>query len=125
MATAGTTGLTNVTAKSGSMQASATLAVNNASVGLTSITLSPLVSTLAVHTTQQLTATGTYSDGSSRDLTSNVTWSSSSTAAATVDLNGLVSGVAAGTTSITATLKGITQSMTDHRPHDHLNFHHA
>jgi len=112
MATAVTTGLTNVTAKSGAMQASATLAVNNASVGLTSITLSPLVSTLAVHTTQQLTATGTYSDGSSRDLTSNVTWSSSSTAAATVDLNGLVSGVAAGTTSITATLNGITQSMT-------------
>ena len=112
MATAVTTGVTNVTAKSGAMQASATLAVNNAGVGLTSITLSPLVSTLAVHTTQQLTATGAYSDGSSRDLTSNVTWSSSSTAAATVDVNGLVTGVAAGTTSITATLNGITQSMT-------------
>jgi uncharacterized protein YjdB len=112
MATAVTTGVTNVTAKSGTMQASATLAVNNASVGLTSITLSPLVSALAVHTTQQLNATGAYSDGSSRDLTSNVTWSSSSTAAATVDVNGLVTGVAAGTTSITATLNGITQSMT-------------
>jgi len=112
MATAVTTGVTNVTAKSGTMQASATLAVNNASVGLSSITLSPLVSTLAVHTTQQLTATGAYADGSSRDLTSNVTWSSSSTAAATVDVNGLVTGVAAGTTSITATLNGITQSMT-------------
>jgi trimeric autotransporter adhesin len=112
MATAVTTGVTNVTAKSGTMQASATLAVNNASVGLTSITLSPLVSTLAVHTTQQLTATGAYADGSSRDLTSNVTWSSSSTAAATVDVNGLVTGVAAGTTSITAALGGITQSMT-------------
>jgi len=112
MATAVTTGVTNVTAKSGTMQASATLAVNNAGVGLTSITLSPLVSTLAVHTTQQLTATGAYSDGSSRDLTSNVTWSSSSTAAATVDVNGLVTGVATGTASITATLNGITQSMT-------------
>ena len=112
MATAVTTGVANVTAKSGTMQASATLAVNNAGVGLTSITLSPLVSTLAVHTTQQLTATGAYSDGSSRDLTSNVTWSSSSTAAATVDVNGLVTGVATGTASITATLNGITQSMT-------------
>ena len=112
MATAVTTGVTNVTAKSGAMQASATLAVNNAGVGLTSITLSPLVSTLAVHTTQQLTATGAYADGSSRDLTSNVTWSSSSAAAATVDVNGLVTGVAAGTTSITAALNGITQSMT-------------
>ena len=112
MATAVTTGVTNVTAKSGTMQASATLAVNNASVGLTSITLSPLVSTLAVHTTQQLTATGAYADGSSRDLTSNVTWSSSSTASATVDVNGLVTGIAAGTTSITAALSGITQSMT-------------
>ena len=112
MATAVTTGVTNVTAKSGTTQASATLAVNNASVGLTSITLSPLVSTLAVHTTQQLTATGAYADGSSRDLTSNVTWSSSSAAAATVDVNGLVTGVAAGTTSITAALNGITQSMT-------------
>jgi trimeric autotransporter adhesin len=112
MATAVATGVTNVTAKSGTTQASATLAVNNASVGLTSITLSPLVSTLAVHTTQQLTATGAYADGSSRDLTSNVTWSSSSAAAATVDVNGLVTGVAAGTTSITAALNGITQSMT-------------
>jgi uncharacterized protein YjdB len=112
MATAVTAGVTNVTAKSGTMQASATLAVNNASVGLTSITLSPLVSTLAVHTTQQLIATGAYADGSSRDLTSNVTWSSSSAAAATVDVNGLVTGVAAGTTSITAALNGITQSMT-------------
>ena len=112
MATAVTTGVTNVTAKSGTLQASATLAVNNASVGLTSLALSPVVSTLAVHTTQQLTATGAYTDGSSRDLTSNVTWSSSSTAAATVDVNGLVTGVAAGTTSITATLNGITQSMT-------------
>jgi uncharacterized protein YjdB len=111
IATGVSTGATTVTAKSGSAQASATLAVNNAGIGLTSITLSPLVSTLAVHTTQQLTATGAYADGSSRDLTSDVTWSSSSTAAATVDVNGLVTGVAAGTTSITAVLNGVTQSM--------------
>ena len=53
--------------------------------------------------TQPLTATGLYSDGSSKDLTASVTWSSSNTAAATVSPSGLVTGVATGAATITAT----------------------
>jgi trimeric autotransporter adhesin len=112
MATGVAPGSVTVTAQSGGKQASAALSVNSASTNLTAITLAPLVSTLAVNTTLQLAATGTYSDGSSRDLTSTVSWSSSVASAATVDVNGLVSGVAAGTTSITATLASVTQSLT-------------
>jgi len=47
---------------------------------LTSIAVTPSAPTLAVGATQQFTATGTYSDGSTQDLTPQVTWASSSPA---------------------------------------------
>src|SRR5439155_219087 len=72
--------------------------------------LSPAAASVPVNTTQQFTATGNYSDGSSRDLTALVTWGSSSTAVATVDANGLVTAVAAGSTNISATLGSISNS---------------
>ena len=74
---------------------------------LQSITLSPALASIAVGATQQFTATGNYSDGSSKSLTSSVTWTSSVPADATVAA-GLAKGVAAGGTSITAALSGIT-----------------
>ena len=73
---------------------------------LTSITVTPANTAIAVGATRQFTATGHYSDASSQDLTIAVTWSSSATAAATVSnaggSEGLATGVAAGTTTITA-----------------------
>ena len=76
---------------------------------LQSITVSPTSASIAVGATQQFTATGNYSDGSSKSLTSSVTWTSSVPADATVTA-GLAKGVAAGGTSITAALSGITSA---------------
>jgi uncharacterized protein YjdB len=50
----------------------------------------------------QLTATGTFSDGSTFNLTGQVTWSSSNTSVATVNSSGLATAVGAGTVTITA-----------------------
>ena len=65
-------------------------------VTLKSILVSPQTPTLNVTAVQQLTATGTYSDNSTRDLTASVTWSSSNTAVATVGAStGLVTPASA------------------------------
>src|SRR5438094_487745 len=110
LATGVVVGVVTVTAQFGAMQGSATLNITNAGTNLTGITLSPVAASVPVNTTQQFTATGNYSDGSSRDLTALVTWGSSSTAVATVDANGLVTAVAAGSTNISATLGSISNS---------------
>ena len=104
-------GAASITAKSGTFTSSAAITVSGGtSVTLTAIAISPASPSIPINTTQQLTATGSYSDGSSRDLTSLVTWSSSTIANATVDAAGLVSGVAAGTATITATLGSVSKS---------------
>src|SRR5215475_12144505 len=63
---------------------------------------------LKVGSTQQFTATATFSDGSTSDITATVTWTSSTTATATISTSGLATGVAAGTTQITAAMSGVT-----------------
>jgi len=70
---------------------------------LVTVTVSPPVANVAVGAGEQFTATGTYSDLSTRDLTDSVTWSSSSTSTATVSNTGLATGVAVGAATITAT----------------------
>ena len=109
-ATAIANGIVTVTATSGTMKSSATVAVTNAASNLTGLTVSPAASSLPVNTKQQFSATGTYADGSSRDLTGLVNWSSSATAVATIDGSGMATGVAAGTTTISATLSTVTGS---------------
>jgi uncharacterized protein YjdB len=69
---------------------------------LESIALTPPSPSIAAGTTQQFTATGTFSDQSTQPLT-GATWSSSSTTVATINGAGLASGAAAGSTTITAT----------------------
>lgn len=75
---------------------------------LQSIAIAP--ATLAVLADQQLTATGTYSDGTTANVTASATWMSSDTAVATVSASGLASTLAVGTTTFTATINGITGS---------------
>lgn len=77
---------------------------------LSSISVSPASVTLNTGQTQQLTATGKYSDGSTRDVTATVTWTSSNTSVAKVSAGGLVTSLAAGQTAISATLSGISSS---------------
>jgi hypothetical protein len=65
--------------------------------------VSPPVGSIGVGQTEQFTATGTYSNLTTKDLTDNVTWSSSTPATATVSSAGLATGLAAGGAVITAT----------------------
>jgi type II secretory pathway component GspD/PulD (secretin) len=76
-----------------------------------SIAISPPSSSIAPGGTQQFTAIGTFSDGSTQDVSSTVAWASSNDAVATVGAqNGVALGQAAGTTQIAATLSGVSSS---------------
>jgi uncharacterized protein YjdB len=79
---------------------------------LSSITVTPQTPSIPIDKTRQMTATGTYNNGSEKNITGEVTWSSSNTSIATVSDNGVVAGVAAGTASITATSGSISGSTT-------------
>jgi Protein of unknown function (DUF3443)/Bacterial Ig-like domain (group 2) len=83
-------------------------------VTLSSITVTPANPGMLSGKTKQLTATGTYSNGTKQDLTTSVTWSSSDTTVATISntagSNGLVTSSLAGTTTITALLGSISGS---------------
>jgi len=70
---------------------------------LTSIEVAPETASIVIDSTQQFTATGTYSDGSTKDLTESVTWTSSNEQFATIDDSGLATGIAVGTVDIKAT----------------------
>ena len=73
---------------------------------LNSISVTPANPNIATGATQQFTATGTYSDGSTQNLTSQVTWTSSNTSVATINSAGLASGATPGSTTITAAFSG-------------------
>jgi len=66
---------------------------------LTAIAVGPQAS-IQQSKTVQMSAVGTYNDGSSKSL-SNVFWSSSDTSFATISASGLVTGVSPGQTTIT------------------------
>lgn len=73
---------------------------------LSSIAIGPQAQTITVNpkTTLQMSATGTYSDGSTQDLTGKVLWSSSDTTCATISSSGLVSPAATVSGVCTATI---------------------
>ena len=101
LATGVAVGTATITATTAGVSGSTLLTVTTAT--LSSITVDPTPLTLGVSTTQQMTATGFFSDFSVQDLSSTAVWSSSNTAVATVDASGLVTAVGAGTATITAT----------------------
>lgn len=84
---------------------------------LTSLTVAPTSVSLIQGQAQQLTATGTFDDGSTSNLTGKATWSTSASAVATVSTGGLVTAASAisnppGTATITATSGTVTASST-------------
>ncbi|MGA3328912.1 MAG: Ig-like domain-containing protein, partial [Terriglobia bacterium] len=103
-------GSTTITAAAGAVQGTATLAVT--APVLMSIAVTPENPSIAVGNTQQFTATGTNSDGSTQNLTSTATWSSSAPGVATITSGGLATGVTTGTSTISATMSSITGSTT-------------
>lgn len=79
---------------------------------LTTITVTPPTPSIVENSTQQMTATGSFDDGSVRNITGKVTWTSSNQAVATIDNAGLLRALTAGTAQITATQANITGSTT-------------
>jgi Bacterial Ig-like domain (group 2) len=79
------------------------------SPSISSVFITPAAATIAVNGTQQLIATGTFSDGSKTPLTgSTVGWSSSDDTIATITNGGLVTGVGTGTATMTASAEGVS-----------------
>jgi hypothetical protein len=80
----------------------------NISAALGSIVVMPDNSSIETGLTQQFTATGIFSDGSTQDLTTDVSWSSSDIAVASISdvaiSKGLAAAISAGTTQISANL---------------------
>ncbi|HTK78725.1 MAG TPA: Ig-like domain-containing protein [Gemmataceae bacterium] len=77
---------------------------------LQSIAVTPATPTVAKGQSQQFTATGSYSDGSTQNVTGLVTWASATPAVATISGSGLAAAVATGTSTISATMSGVTGS---------------
>lgn len=75
---------------------------------LTSIAVTPANPSLAAKATQQFTATGSYSNGTTADITSSVTWSSSNAGVASITTAGVATAAGAGTATITAAMNGVS-----------------
>jgi Bacterial Ig-like domain (group 2) len=103
-------GSAQVTASSGSTSGSDRLTVTPPA--LLSIAVVPKSATVVVGATQQLTATGSFSDGSTQDLTPSATWSSDPPHIALFRTPGLVYAQRVGTANIIATSAAIQGSAT-------------
>jgi trimeric autotransporter adhesin len=79
---------------------------------LTTVTVAPSTPSVAAGKTQQMSATGTYDNGSTDTITDSASWATSDISIATVSSKGLVTGVASGTATISATLDGLSGSTT-------------
>jgi VCBS repeat protein/Big-like domain-containing protein len=99
-------GSVNVTATSGAVSGKTGLTVGTAT--LVSISVAPMSAIIPPTQTQQFTATGNYTDGSTMDLTGSVGWTSSTPTIASVSSSGLAMGIAPGSTMIQAA-SGSTQ----------------
>jgi len=102
-------GSVNITASFGGVTGGSALTVTAAT--LKAISITPTASSIAAGLTQQLTATGTYSDGTSQ-IISNPVWSSSGPSVATVSSTGLVKTLNPGTINLTASFNGVSGSTT-------------
>ncbi|WP_234941958.1 Ig-like domain-containing protein [Vibrio anguillarum] len=101
-------GSTTVTATKNGISNSVNVTVSSAVI--TAIQVTPTTVNVAKGLNGQLTATATYSDGTSSSVTKSVTWMSVDTNTATVTLDGLLTGVEVGSTTVTATKDGIASN---------------
>jgi YD repeat-containing protein len=89
-------------------------AILNVSAYLVSLAISPANETIPKGIQQQFTATGTYSDGSTRDATTAVNWSSSNVSVLTISnasgSQGKATDLGQGTATITAAAGSVSAS---------------
>lgn len=86
----------------------ASLTVTNAT--LVSISVTPPSNSIALGSSQQFSAVGTFSDGSTLGISNQVTWASSSIGIATINSAGLATSAGSGSATITATFNGVSGS---------------
>lgn len=79
-------------------------------VTLTSISVTPNLSTIPLGLTQQFVATGFYNNNLSSDITQTVTWSASLSSVIIINSTGLATGLAQGTATVTASAAGVSGS---------------
>ncbi len=108
------TGSTTITASFENITGSTTLTVTSAK--LASLSVMPVDPSVTAGSTEQFSATGTFSDSTTQVVTSVVTWSSSSTSVATISnipgSNGLASALTIGSSLITALSGSVSNSTT-------------
>jgi hypothetical protein len=112
VATPVASGTTKITATFGGYSASTDLTVSSGT--LSSITITPSPLTVAVGATQQLKATGNYSDNLTEDLTNVAIWSSTDSVATVSNASGsigLLKGVSANTAHVKATFQSVTGTL--------------
>ncbi len=107
------TGSTSITASFGGVSSNSAVLTVTPAV-LSSISITPVNSSVAVGKVQQFTAIGAYSDGSKKDITASATWTSNNTQVATVGnaagTKGLATALSVGTTSVSASFSGVTSN---------------
>ncbi|MCL4436828.1 MAG: Ig-like domain-containing protein [Thaumarchaeota archaeon] len=107
--TAHANGIAKITAKSGTVNGTATVTVLDlSSPVLTTITVTPSTATLTIGGTQAFTAT--TKDQYGNPINASVTWSSTNTTVGTVNSTGKFKALANGTTTIKATHGSISGS---------------
>lgn len=108
LATGVAAGSTMVTASLSGISGSESLTVTATTATLTSISVLPATASVVVDTTQQFTATATYSDASTANVSSTASWAATTPAVATISSTGLATGATVDSTTVTASLSGIT-----------------
>jgi hypothetical protein len=99
-------GSTTISAAFAGQVGTATMTVNNAT--LTYIAVTPTNDSIPLGASVQMTATGSFSNGSSINITAQAAWSSSNPGVVTVNPFGLASSVASGTSTLKAALDGVS-----------------
>ncbi|MEJ2179514.1 MAG: Ig-like domain-containing protein, partial [Gammaproteobacteria bacterium] len=106
-------GVATITAALNNIAASTNVTVSNAA--LTGITITPAFISLAKGTFTQLTATGLFTDNSTRDITQSVTWIVDDSLLANIENSqqhaGLLRAIAVGETTVSAFLDGVSAEL--------------
>jgi hypothetical protein len=110
LATAQALGTSTLAASSGAISGQDTLTV--AQTALVSIAVTPLNPTVPKGGTQQLTATGTFTDGNTQNMSNSVAWTTFPPGVVTVSSRGFLTGQSEGTTAITASAGSIAGAIT-------------